>query len=117
MCADDKSITLGGEDAYQLLEDLRNELQDIIDWLRQEQIKPKCNEMQIYVLSKFDETSSNAVNSLLQPLCKALETSFRTSRIRVSWKPKRPEALTQTLTAGNLTEICNLQTISFRQIL
>ena len=67
--------------------------------------------------SKFDETSSNAVNSLLQPLCKALETSFRTSRIRVSWKPKRPEALTQTLTAGNLTEICNLQTISFRQIL
>ena len=67
--------------------------------------------------SKFDETSSNAVNSLLQPLCKALETSFQTTRIRVSWKPKRPEALTQTLTAGNLTEICNLQTISFRQIL
>ena len=35
MYADDKSITLGGEDAYQLLEDLRNELEDIIDWLRQ----------------------------------------------------------------------------------
>ena len=73
--------------------------------------------LKISFISKFDETSSNAVNSLLQPLCKALETSFRTSRIRVSWKPKRPEALTQTLTAGNLTEICNLQTISFRQIL
>ena len=35
MYADDTSITLGGEDAYQLLEDLRNELQAVIDWLRQ----------------------------------------------------------------------------------
>ena len=35
MYADDASITFGGEDAYQLLEDLRNELQDVIDWLRQ----------------------------------------------------------------------------------
>ena len=34
MYADDTSITVGGEDAYQLLEDLRNELQDVIDWLR-----------------------------------------------------------------------------------
>ena len=31
MYADDTSITLGGEDDYQLLEDLRNELQDVID--------------------------------------------------------------------------------------
>ena len=30
MYADDTSITLGGEDAYQLLEHLRNELQDVL---------------------------------------------------------------------------------------
>ena len=46
MYADDTSITLGGEDAYQLLEDLRNELQDITDWLRQNKLKglfhPAC---------------------------------------------------------------------------
>ena len=36
--ADDTSITLGGEDAYQLLEDLRNESQDVIDWLRPNKI-------------------------------------------------------------------------------
>ena len=30
MYADDISITLGGEDAYQLLEHLRNELQDVL---------------------------------------------------------------------------------------
>ena len=34
MYADDTSITLGGKNAYQLLEDLRNELQNVIDWLR-----------------------------------------------------------------------------------
>ena len=38
MYADDTSNTLGGEDAYQLLEDLRSELQDAIDWLRQNNI-------------------------------------------------------------------------------
>ena len=40
MYADDTSITLGGLDAYQLLEDLRNELQDVIDWLRQNKHNP-----------------------------------------------------------------------------
>ena len=34
MYADDTSSTLGGVDVYQLLEDLRNELQDVIYWLR-----------------------------------------------------------------------------------
>ena len=43
MYADDTSIILGGEDAYQLLEDLRNELQDVIDWLRQ-------NKLSLYVI-------------------------------------------------------------------
>ena len=38
MYADDTTITLGGEVAYQLLEDLRNELQDVIDWLRQKKL-------------------------------------------------------------------------------
>ena len=50
MYADDTSITLSGEDSRQLLEDLRNELQDVKDWLRQNKFKPKCNEMRIYVL-------------------------------------------------------------------
>ena len=48
MYADDTSITLGGEDAYQLLEDLRNELQDVIDWLRQNKLSlnvTKCEFM------------------------------------------------------------------------
>ena len=35
MHADDTSITFGGEDAHQILEDLRNELQGLKDWLRQ----------------------------------------------------------------------------------
>ena len=42
MYADDTSIILVGEDAYQLLENLRNELQDVIDWLRQ-------NKLSLYV--------------------------------------------------------------------
>ena len=50
MYADDTSVTLGGEDTYQLLEDLRNELQNVIDWLGQKQFKPKCNKMRIYVV-------------------------------------------------------------------
>ena len=33
MYADDTSITLYGEDAYHLLKDLRNDLQDVIYWL------------------------------------------------------------------------------------
>ena len=48
MYANDTSITLGGEDAYQLLEDLRNELQDVIDWLRQNKLSlnvTKCEFM------------------------------------------------------------------------
>ena len=48
MYADDTSITLGGWDAYQLLEDLRNELQDVIDWLRQNKLSlnvAKCKFM------------------------------------------------------------------------
>ena len=48
MYADDTSITLGGEDAYQLLEDLRTELQDVIDWLRQNKLSlnvAKCEFM------------------------------------------------------------------------
>ena len=43
-----EKITLGGEDAYQLLEDLRNELQDVIDWLRQNKLSlnvTKCEYM------------------------------------------------------------------------
>ena len=38
MYAEDTSITLGGEDAYRLLEDLRDELQDVIVWLRQNKL-------------------------------------------------------------------------------
>ena len=48
MYADDTSITLGGEDAYQLLKDLRNELQAVIDWLRQNKLSlnvTKCEYM------------------------------------------------------------------------
>ena len=48
MYADDTSITLGGEDAYQLLENLRNELQDVTDWLRQNKLSlnvAKCEFM------------------------------------------------------------------------
>ena len=48
MYADDTSIALGGEDAYQLLEDLRNELQAVIDWLRQNKLSlnvTKCEYM------------------------------------------------------------------------
>ena len=48
MYADGTSITLGGEDAYQLLEDLRNELQDVIDLLRQNKLSlsvAKCEFM------------------------------------------------------------------------
>ena len=48
MYADDISITLGGEDPYQLLEDLRNELQDVIDWLRKKKLSldvAKCEFM------------------------------------------------------------------------
>ena len=48
MYADDTSITLGGEDAYQLLEGLRNELQAVIDWLRQNKLSlnvTKCEYM------------------------------------------------------------------------
>ena len=35
MYADDKSIALGGKNAFQMLGDLRKELQNVIDWLRQ----------------------------------------------------------------------------------
>ena len=42
MYGDDTSITLDGEDAYQLLEDLRNELQDVIDWLRRNKLSLRC---------------------------------------------------------------------------
>ena len=48
MCADDTGITLGGEDAYQVLEDLRNVLQDVIDWRRQNKLSlnvTKCEFM------------------------------------------------------------------------
>ena len=38
MYANGTNITLGGEDAHQLLEDLRNELQDVKDWLRQNKL-------------------------------------------------------------------------------
>ena len=51
MYVDDTSITLGGEDAYQLLEDLRTELQDVI-LAKTKQVKPKCGEMRIHVLRK-----------------------------------------------------------------
>ena len=48
MYADDTSITLGVEDAHQLLKDLRNELQDVKDWLRQNKLSlnvTKCEYM------------------------------------------------------------------------
>ena len=46
--ADDPSITLDGGDAYQLLEDLRNQLQDVIDWPRKNKLSlniTKCEYM------------------------------------------------------------------------
>ena len=48
MYANDTSISLGGEDAYQLLADLRNELQHIMDSLRQNKLSlnvAKCEDM------------------------------------------------------------------------
>ena len=48
MYADDTNITLGGENAYQGLEDLRNELQDVLGWLRQNKLSlnvTKCDFM------------------------------------------------------------------------
>ena len=48
MYADDTSIFLGGEDPHQLLKDLRNELTDVIDWLRQNKLSlkvTKCENM------------------------------------------------------------------------
>ena len=55
MYADDTSLTLGGEDAHQLLEDLRNELQDVKDWLRQNKFSlnvTKCEKNSCLAFSK-----------------------------------------------------------------
>ena len=52
MYADDMSFTLGEEDAYQLLEDLRNEFSRYYRLVKTKQVKPKCNEMRIYVVKQ-----------------------------------------------------------------
>ena len=62
--ADDTSITLGGEDARKILEDLQNELQDIKDWQRQNKLSlnvTKCeymfseNSKQLGKISEIDD--------------------------------------------------------------
>ena len=60
MYADDTSIAFGGEDAHQLLADLRNELQNIKDWPRRNKLSlnvTKCEYMFLGNSKQFGKIS------------------------------------------------------------